>query len=126
MDIPALHSHAKAADISLENLAGNKSVSDQDKVTEVCRQFEALLLRQILQEARKSSAALSGDDNSNVTGIYNDMINDQLADGISKSGAFGLAKSLQAQLVRQVLPGADAARAKAGFVPAEPIKTPNK
>lgn len=126
MDIPALHSHAKAADIPLENLAGNKSISDQDKVTEVCRQFEAVLLRQILQEARKTSAALSGDDSSNVTGIYNDMINNQLADGISKSGAFGLAKSLQAQLVRQVLPGADAARAKAGFVPTEPIKTPNK
>jgi len=37
------------------------------------------------------------------------MVNNQLADKISRSGEFGLAKSLQAQLVRQVLPGSDAA-----------------
>ncbi len=52
------------------------------------------------------------------------MINNQLADSISRSGAFGLAKSLQAQLVHQVLPGADAARAKAATCRrTEPIKT---
>ena len=32
------------------------------------------------------------------------MINNQLADSISRSGAFGLARSLQGQLGRQVLP----------------------
>ena len=32
------------------------------------------------------------------------MINNQMADSISRSGAFGLAKSLEKQLVRQVLP----------------------
>ena len=52
------------------------------------------------------------------------MINNQLADKISQSGEFGLAKSLQAQLVHQVLPGADAARAKAGHTPIQPINTP--
>jgi Rod binding domain-containing protein len=36
------------------------------------------------------------------------MINHQLADGISRSGSFGLARSLQGQLVHQVLPNSDA------------------
>jgi Rod binding domain-containing protein len=62
------------------------------------------LLRQILGEARKTVIQSSGSDNSNSAGIYNDMINNQMADSISQSGAFGLAKSLQAQLVHQVLP----------------------
>jgi Rod binding domain-containing protein len=35
------------------------------------------------------------------------MINNQLADCISRSGSFGLAKSLQGQLAHQVLPNAD-------------------
>jgi Rod binding domain-containing protein len=34
------------------------------------------------------------------------MINNQMADSISRSGSFGLAESLENQLVRQVLPKA--------------------
>jgi Rod binding domain-containing protein len=36
------------------------------------------------------------------------MINNQLADSISRSGAFGLARSLRSQLGDQVLPHAPA------------------
>ena len=104
MDIPPLQSQVKASVIPFDKLAGNPSVSDSDKVKEACKQFEAVLLRQILGEARKTVIPTKGDDNSNVSGIYNDMINNQLADSISRSGAFGLAKSLEAQLVHQILP----------------------
>ena len=38
------------------------------------------------------------------------MVNNQLADSISRSGAFGLAKSMEAQLARQVLPHPDAVK----------------
>jgi flagellar protein FlgJ len=76
-------------------------------VAEVSRQFEAMLLRQILQDIRKPVLApAEGDATSN--GIYSDMINNQLADSISSSGGFGLAKSLAAQLTHQVLPHASA------------------
>ena len=37
----------------LEQLAANPHFTDQEKVAEVSRQFEAVLLRQILQETRK-------------------------------------------------------------------------
>ena len=103
MEIPALHSQIKASTLPFDQLAANPNVSQQDKVKEASRQFEAVLLRKILGEARKPVLSSPG-ENSNVSDIYNDMINNQMADSISRSGGFGLAKSLQTQLVHQILP----------------------
>jgi Rod binding domain-containing protein len=107
MNIPGTHPRVEASQLPLEALAGNKNVSDADKVAEVSRQFEAVLLRQILQDIRKSVLAPAEGDPT-TTGIYADMINNQLADSISRSGGFGLAKSLSSQLTHQVLPNAPA------------------
>jgi len=106
MDVLPLQSHVKASAVPFDQLAGNPNISQSDKVKEACRQFEAVLLRQILGEARKTVIASSGDKETNEKGIYDDMINNQMADSISRSGSFGLAKSLEKQLVRQVLPKA--------------------
>jgi peptidoglycan hydrolase FlgJ len=122
MDIPPLQSHVKASVLPFEKLAASPNVSDSDKVKEACKQFEAVLLRQILGEARKPVVS-SGQDNSNEAGIYSDMITNQLADSISHSGSFGLAKSLEAQLVHQVLPKNGAAPLKAA-PPAAQSTTP--
>ena len=97
---PLLHT-AKAEDISLEKLAGNKSLSEAEKITEVSRQFESVLLRQILGQARKPVFKTKLNEDSMSSGIYHDMVTSQLADGISRSGSFGLARSLQSQLVHQ-------------------------
>ncbi len=102
----AIHPQIKAADVPLNDLAANPHLSDQEKVAEVSRQFEAVLLRQILQDARKSSVSTSSTADTAVSGIYDDMINNHLADSISRSGSFGLARSLQHELARQVLPNA--------------------
>jgi Rod binding domain-containing protein len=109
MDVLPTQPRINPADIPLEQLAGNQSLSKGEKVKEVCRQFEAVLLRQILGDARKTVIS-SGDpeENSTTAQIYNDMINNQLADSISRSGGLGLSKSLEAQLVHQVLPGTSA------------------
>src|SRR5580698_8059211 len=104
MNIPALKNHVNAADMPLEQLAKNPNVPDAEKVGEACRQFEALLVTQILKEARKPVLNPDSGGESTTNSIYDDMINKQLADSISKSGAFGLARSLQAQVVHQVLP----------------------
>lgn len=82
----------------MESLAKNPHLSEQQKIGEVSRQFEAVLLRQILQNAQKThfTSKFSGD--SATSGIYQDMVTTQMADGISKSGAFGLAQSLNEQL----------------------------
>src|ERR1700735_3238613 len=104
MDIPALHPQAKASVVPFDQLAANPNVSQGDKLKEACRQFEAVLLRQILGEARKTVITSSANPDSNAAGIYNDMVNNQMADSISRSGTFGLAKSLETQLSRQILP----------------------
>jgi peptidoglycan hydrolase FlgJ len=103
MNVLGAHPRIEASQLPLESLAGNKNVSDADKITEVSRQFEAVMLRQILQDIRKPILA-SAEGNATITGVYNDMINNQLADSISGGGGFGLAKSLAAQLTHQVLP----------------------
>jgi Rod binding domain-containing protein len=111
----AIHPGIKASDLPLTELAGNKNIPDGEKVAEVSRQFEAVLLRQILSETRKSCVGSSSSADAATSGIYDDMINNQLAESISRSGSFGLAKSLQGELARQVLPNA---------TPASPILTP--
>jgi peptidoglycan hydrolase FlgJ len=115
MDVSALQSRVHAADLPLEKLAGNSNVSDADKVAQACRQFEAVFLREILKEARKTVISSSLNHDSAISDTYSDMVNNQMADSISRSGAFGLAKSLQAQLVHQVLPQTDTAKSDAGL-----------
>jgi Rod binding domain-containing protein len=109
MNISNTPPKVQASQLPLEMLAGNPNVSDTDKIGEVARQFEAVLLRQILQEARKSD---SSSDDKMASGVYNDMINNQLADSISRSGDFGLAKSLKTQLSHQVLRHGDSPQPK--------------
>ena len=81
-------------------------MSSGEKVAELSRQFEALLLRQMLKEARKPMLGDTLTGNSSVSKIYDDMVTDRLADSIARSGDIGLASSLQAQLMRQQAVGA--------------------
>jgi flagellar protein FlgJ len=122
MNLQAIHSRVDASQLPLESLAGNSSLSDTEKVAEVSRQFEAVLLRQILADIRKPLLA-SAEGDPAVNGIYSDMINNQLAESISRSGGFGLAKSLTTQLTHQVLPDATPAAAAApAHAPAAPLR----
>ncbi|MBM3836635.1 MAG: hypothetical protein FJ398_01525 [Verrucomicrobia bacterium] len=88
----------KPADLPLERLASNKQLSEDEKLSGISHHFEAILLRQFLTEAQKpllkpQSAMLSASHD-----IYQDMIVNQLAEAISKTGTFGLANSFQAQM----------------------------
>jgi Rod binding domain-containing protein len=103
MNVFGANPRIEATQVPLESLAGNPHLSDSDKVAEVARQFEAVLLRQILQDTRKPVLAPAQGE-ATATGIYNDMINNQMAESISRSGGFGLAQSLAGQLTHQVLP----------------------
>jgi flagellar protein FlgJ len=102
MDVSPLQRKVCAADLPLEKLATNPNVSQSEKIGEVSRQFEAVLLRQILTEAQKTNLGPK-EDQAAVSGVYNDMITTRLADSISRSGGFGLAKNLAHQLDRQLL-----------------------
>jgi Rod binding domain-containing protein len=105
MQVSPLQHSVAAADLTPEQLAHNSALSEQQKIAEVSRQFEAILIRQILSEAQKTVIPSKLADNSVSGGIYQDMITNQLADSISKSGAFGLASTFERQLSHQAAAG---------------------
>ena len=107
MVIAPLPKTVNAADIAPERLAGNTSLSEQQKIAEAGRQFEAMLLRQILAASQKTVIVSRFTDNSTAAGIYRDMVTNQLADSISRSGAFGLAKTFEQQLTTAPATAAD-------------------
>jgi len=91
-------SRISAADVAPESLAGNKSLSEHQKIAEASRQFEAMLLRQILAETQKPVIKSEFTDNSTAAGIYQDFVTNQMSDSLSKSGALGFAQVFERQL----------------------------
>lgn len=110
MNVTAPQNNVHASDVPMERLANNSSLTEEQKVGEVARQFEAVLLRQILAQSQKTVFSSSMTDNSTASGIYRDMATNQLADSISKSGALGLSQTLEQQLSHQVLSSTQAAK----------------
>src|ERR1019366_8841951 len=98
MQISALQPKIDASHLDLESLAGNKALTQNQKIAEASRQFEAVLLRQFLSESQKPVINSEFTDNSNTAGIYQDMITNQLADSLSRGGGIGLAKTFERQL----------------------------
>ncbi|HWD93775.1 MAG TPA: rod-binding protein [Verrucomicrobiae bacterium] len=100
MNIHALKPHVVASDIAPDRLANNPDLTERQKISEASRQFESILLKQILESSQKTVIKSKYSEDSTASGIYHDMITTQLADSISKSGTFGLAKVFEQQLNR--------------------------
>ncbi|HWH69964.1 MAG TPA: rod-binding protein [Candidatus Sulfotelmatobacter sp.] len=98
MNISSCQPRVSASELPPERLANNSALTQQQKIAEASRQFEAVLLRQILDSTQKTVIRSEFTDNSSSASIYRDMITNQLAESISKSGAFGLAKTFEHQL----------------------------
>ena len=99
MAIPIYMSAMSADHLAVEQLSQNNKLTEAEKIGEVARHFEAILLRQFLNEATKP--LMGGDEGMNPAqkGIYQDMITNTLADSISKSGQFGLSRVFRQQLM---------------------------
>ena len=102
MNISATAPKANLSDLPLEQWAKSGQVSDEAKIGELCRQFEAILLRQILQSAQQAVIKSGLLAESATSGIYKDMVNAQLADKLSQSGALGVGRELAKDLTRQL------------------------
>ena len=102
MNVSPLQPRVNAAELPLEQLAANSRVSDQQKIGELSRQFEAVFLRQMLREAQQPVFASEFTTGSMARDVYQDMVTDRLADSISRSGTFGLAAGLNRELTRQL------------------------
>lgn len=95
MHTDPLQRSVNAFDLPLDRLAQNPHVSEPDKLRAAARAFEAVLLRQILADAQKSVLPSALSPETSAKAIYRDLITSQLADGIARSGQFGLAQSLE-------------------------------
>src|SRR5260370_42535190 len=101
MNVPSLTHRPTAAEVPLDQLARNPNLSEADKIREVSRQFEAVLLRQSLQNARKTIAPSKFNPESAQNSNYPDLVTSQPPEHISQSGPFGLAHVLPPQMTRQ-------------------------
>ena len=102
----ATHPKIKAEDIPLEKLATSKTLSEEQKGAEAARQFEAMLVRQILTEAQKPAFPSKFSNSGVSNSIYQDMMVNQMADKISSSRTLGLAQELGSQFKHEAHPGA--------------------
>ncbi|MBC8094425.1 MAG: rod-binding protein [Akkermansiaceae bacterium] len=102
MTISPLHPKLEASDVPMEQIAGNKLLTQEQKIGEATRQFEAVLLRQILENTQKTVIKSKYSDDSTASSIYRDMVTNQLAESISKSGGMGLGETLKHEFTQQV------------------------
>ena len=103
-----------ASNLPLDRLASSTKVPEQQKVAEVSRAFEAILLRQILQETQRPAFPSKLVGNSTTDAIYRDMVVNQMAESISKSGTLGLGKCLARALQHQTSAAHSATAGKGG------------
>lgn len=99
MNIATLSPNPSRAAAALpEQLEQNLNRTEAQKVADVGRQFEAVLLRQILTDATKNMFSNGEGQASSTNGIYQDMVTNSLADSMSRSGGLGMAQVLAKQL----------------------------
>jgi flagellar protein FlgJ len=77
--------------------------SEREKLAAAARQFEAIFVRQLLSAARKADfgAELFG---GQALETFKQMQDDRFADLAAQSGALGLARQIEAQMVRLLPP----------------------
>lgn len=99
MDLTAaIKPRIDASKLTPQELEANTELTQKQKIAEASRQFEAILLQEILNEAEKTVVHSKYDEDSMSSGIYRDMVTKQLATSIADSGSFGLAKMFEQQL----------------------------
>ncbi len=101
MEISSQASRVDPAHVPLEQLAGSQVVSQKDKVAELSRQFEAVLVRQILNDAQKPLIKSKYNQESSTSSIHRDLTVNEMAEQITRSGGLGFARQLQQDLARQ-------------------------
>ena len=72
--------------------------STRKQLEKAAQGFENILIRQMLQQARKSSV----DPQEGPMAGYLELVDDQMAAAMTKAGGMGLSKQMAAQMLRQV------------------------
>jgi Rod binding domain-containing protein len=75
---------------------GGAAAKTDPRLTEAAQGFEAIFLRQILKDLRKT-AVMDG-EKSAMSGIYTEMFDEHLADQLAKAGGIGLGQAIRTYL----------------------------
>ena len=83
---------------ALREMIHAKGITESEKIAEMSRQFESVLVKQFLEDGLKPvfKGILSQDTAKHA--MYRSLFTDALADNITQSNSFGFAHALQAQL----------------------------
>ncbi len=109
MSIPAIKPHFPVMDptgLDATPKTGTTAAStDEKKIEDSAKQFEAMMVRQVLSETFKPSATTKGQGMPG-SDIYQGFMTDTVADNISKGGSLGISHLLQSQLTPAKAPHA--------------------
>lgn len=83
-----------------EMMARMNKLPAQAQLQEAAQEFEAIFVRQFLGESLKPMINGIVGKESASSGLYQQLIVDSLAGGITRGGGFGLSSALQLQLQR--------------------------
>jgi Rod binding domain-containing protein len=86
--LPALPGAVRAGD------RGGSPAARAARLDEAVEHFEALFLRQIVKGLRKT--AKFEEESAFMTGMYSEMLDEQVADHLAKAGGLGLAAVIRA------------------------------
>jgi len=82
---------------------GAQPQNQREQLAAAAKQFEAIFVRQMLSAARKTDFGGEKLFDSQAMGTFRQMQDERVADTVSSTGAFGMAKMIEARLV-QMLP----------------------
>lgn len=91
---------------SLQSISRQQDSASQAEAREAADKFESLLIHNMLKSMRKTTME---QDTSNQRSIFNDMLDQKLADEMIKSGGLGIADQLMNQLHNKQGDGVDPA-----------------
>lgn len=86
--------------ISAPSLTAPPVSGERAKLTSAAKQFEAIFIRQMLSAARQTDFG-GGLFDSEALGTFRQMQDERFADLAAQTGAFGIAKQIEAQLASQ-------------------------
>ncbi len=107
--VPGIDSVVNATGILKANNSSQGSQADEannpelQRLKDVCRDFEAIFLHQLFQIMRKSGPKSDLLDSGFASDVYEDILDQQLATEMSRTGAFGLADILYEQMREAVV-----------------------
>ena len=99
MNISSLHAHLPAAAPEGASKVGATSAQDAKKIEDSAKQFEAMMIRQVLSDTFKPSPTAAKGQGMPGSDIYQSFMTDTVADNISKGGSLGISHLFQSQLL---------------------------